>query len=233
MIKLSKEMVTYLRILIVGAGDIGLPVIHYLSERGHLLTVIEKNEERCKHISDHADAAIFKGNGDEKDIWTNLEADKMDALMVLTNNDETNIAVCAMAKRDFGIPFVIARAHQPESIDLMKAAGADIAICPSIETRRLFLNAIESRTVETLYEKANIGFKIVSVMIPQNGVLIGKNMNRLAEPERLRVVSIFRNGSFVFPSESLIFKGGDRVLVLGESETVEQAAEKLREAEIT
>ncbi len=226
-------MVTYLRIMIVGAGDIGLPVIHYLSERGHLLTVIEKDEAKCKHIVDHADAAIFKGNGDEKEIWKNLEADKMDALMVLTNNDETNIAVCEIAKKDFGIPFVIARAHQPESIDLMKAAGADIAICPSVETRRLFLNAIESRTVETLYEKANVGFKIVSVIIPQNGVVIGKNRERLDEPEKLRIASIFRNGAFVFPSESFVFKGGDRVLLLGESETVEKAAEKLREAEVT
>ena len=226
-------MVTYLRILIVGAGDIGLPIIHYLSERGHLLTVIEKNEARCKHIVDHADAAIFKGNGDEKEIWKTLEADKMDALMTLTNNDDINIAICEMAKRDFGIPFVIARAHQPESIDLMKAAGADIAICPSVETRRLFLNAIESRTVETLYEKANVNFKIVSVIIPQNGVVIGKNRDRLDEPEKLRIASIFRNGAFVFPAETFVFKGGDRVLLLGESETVEKTAEKLREAEIT
>ena len=157
----------------------------------------------------------------------------MDALMALTNNDETNIAVCEIAKRDFGIPFVIARAHQPESIDLMKTAGADIAICPSIETRRLFLNAIESRTIETLYEKANVGFKIVSVIIPQNGVVIGKNRDRFDEPEKLRIASIFRNGAFVFPAESFVFKGGDRVLLLGESETVEKAAEKLREAEIT
>jgi trk system potassium uptake protein len=226
-------MVTYLRIMIVGAGDIGLPVIHYLSERGHLLTVIEKSEERCKHIADHADAAIFQGNGDEKEIWKNLEADKMDALMALTNNDKTNIAVCEMAKRDFGIPFVIARAHQPESIDLMKTAGADIAICPSIETRRLFLNAIESRTVETLYEKANVGFKLVAVIIPQNGVVIGKTRDRFDVSEKLRIASVFRNGSFVFPSESFVFKGGDRVLLLGSSDSVEKAAEKLREAEIT
>jgi Trk K+ transport system NAD-binding subunit len=50
-----------LRILIVGAGDVGLPIIHYLSERGHLLTVIEKDENHCKHIVDHSDAAIFFG----------------------------------------------------------------------------------------------------------------------------------------------------------------------------
>jgi len=219
--------------MIVGAGDIGMSIIHYLSERGHLLTVIEKEEKRCKHIVDHADAAIFKGSGDEKEIWKNLEADKMDALMALTNNDKTNIAVCEMAKRDFGIPFVIARAHQPESMVLMKEAGADIAICPSIETRRLFLNAIESRTVETLYEQATIGFKLVMVTLPQNGAVIGKTRDRLDVSEKLSIASVFRNDGFVFPSESFVFKGGDRVLLLGSSDTVEKAAEKLREVEIT
>ena len=219
--------------MIVGAGDIGMPIIHYLSERGHLLTVIEKEEKRCKHIVDHADAAIFKGSGDEREIWKNLEADRMDALMALTNNDKTNIAVCEMAKRDFGIPFVIARAHQPESIVLMKEAGADVAICPSIETRRLFLNAIESRTVETLYEQATMGFKFVMVTLPQNGAVIGKTRDRLDVSEKLRIVSVFRNDGFVFPLESFVFKGGDRVLLLGSSDCVEKAAEKLREVEIT
>ena len=42
-----------------------------------------------------------------------------------------------------------------------------------------------------------------------------------------------RNGDFIFPEDSFIFKGGDSVLLLGEAETVEKAAEKLREAEIT
>lgn len=219
--------------MIVGAGDIGMTIIQYLSERGHLLTVIEKDEKRCKHIVDHADAAIFQGCGDEKEIWKNLEADRMDALMALTNNDKTNITVCEMAKRDFGIPFVIARAHQPESLVLMKEAGADIAICPSIETRRLFLNAIESRIVETLYEQVTIGFKLVMVTLPQNGAVIGKTRDNLDVSEKLRIASVFRNGTFVFPSESFVFKGGDRVLLLGSSDSVEKAAEKLREAEIT
>lgn len=219
--------------MIVGAGDIGMTIIQYLSERGHLLTVIEKDEKRCKHIVDHADAAIFQGCGDEKEIWKNLEADRMDALMALTNNDKTNITVCEMAKRDFGIPFVIARAHQPESLVLMKEAGADIAICPSIETRRLFLNAIESRIVETLYEQVTIGFKLVMVTLPQNGVVIGKTRDNLDVSEKLRIASVFRNGTFVFPSESFVFKGGDKVLLLGSSDSVEKATEKLREAEIT
>jgi len=219
--------------MIIGAGDIGMPIIHYLSERGHLLTVIEKDEKRCKHIADHADAAIFKGNGDDKEIWKSAEADKMDTLMALTNNDKINVVACGMAKRDFGIPFVIARAHQPEYVEKMKEAGADAAFCPSLETRRLFLNAIESRTAETLYEKQRADFKLVMVSIPQNGAIIGKTLDQLNLQERCVVTTVFRNGTFVFPTESFMFKGGDRALVMGSSENVEKIVEKLRNVEIT
>src|SRR3989337_1015340 len=219
--------------MIVGAGDIGMPIIHYLSERGHLLAVIEKDEKRCKHVADHADAAIFKGNGDDQEIWKNAEADKMDALMALTNNDKINVAACRIAKKDFGIPFVIARAHQPEYVEKMKEAGADVALCPSLETRRLFLNAIESRTAETLYEQQTANFKLVMATIPQNGAIIGKTMDQLNLSEKCEVAIVFRNGSFVFPTESFMFKGGDKALLLGAAEQVEKNVDKLRNVEIT
>ncbi len=219
--------------MIIGAGDIGMPIIHYLSERGHLLTVVEKDEKRCKHISSHADAAIFKGNGDDKEIWKCAEADKMDTLMALTNNDKINVAACEMAKREFGIPFVIARAHQPEYVEKMREAGADVALCPSLETRRLFLNAIESRTAETLYEKQRADFKLVLVTIPQNGAIIGKTIEQLGVSEKCEVSTVFRNGTYVFPISSFMFKGGDKALVMGSSDDVEKIVEKLRNVEIT
>lgn len=219
--------------MIIGAGDIGFPLIDYFSEKGHLITVIERDEERCKNIADNADAAIFKGNGDDQELWKNLEADKMDALMTLTNDDKTNFAVCRIAKENYGIPLVIARVNQPQNLSGMKGAGADIAICPSIETRPLFLNAIENENVETLYERAESGFKLVMVAIPQNGQVVGKTIEMINHSGKVQVASVLRNGTYIFPSESLIFRGNDKVLLLGSSMDVGKAAEKFGRVEIT
>ena len=222
-----------MRIMVIGAGDIGMPIIHYLSERGYLLTVIENDEKKCKEIAEHSDAAIFNGSGADPEIWKNIEADKMDALLALTNDDEINLKVCQIAKSQFGIPFVIARAHQPENIDKIKEAGADVAICPSKETRRLFLNALESLTAETLYEHTTADFKIVKVTIPPNGSIIGRTINQLGVGEESRIIGIFRNGELVYPTKSFVFKGKDRVLLSGSLEFVEKIVEKLRDVEIT
>jgi len=222
-----------MRAIIIGAGDIGMPIIHYLAERGHVLAVFEKDEERCKHIANHADAAIFCASGDFQEIWKNAEAEKADLLMALTNDDEVNAEVSRIAKRDYGIPFVVARAHQPENIDKIKEAGADIAICPSQETLRVFLNAIESRAIETLYESQRAKFKIAMVTVPSNGTAIGKNLDQTGISAKCQVANILRNGSFLTPDASFIFKSGDKVVVTGSLDSVERMVEKLRNVEIT
>jgi len=221
-----------MRAIIIGAGDIGMPIIHYLSERGHVLAVFEKDEDRCKHIANHSDAAIFCASGDFHELWKNAEAEKADLLMALTNDDEVNAEVSRIAKRDYGIPFVIARAHQPENIDKIKEAGADIAICPSQETLRVFLNALESRAVETLYESQRAKFKIAIVTVPSNGTAIGKKLGQ-AGFANCEVANVLRNGSFLFPDGSFVFKSGDKVVVTGALDNVEKLVEKLRNVEIT
>jgi len=222
-----------MRAIIVGAGDIGMPIIHYLAERGHVLSVFEKNEERCKHIANHSDAAIFCATGDFQEIWKNAEAEKADLVMALTNDDEVNVEVSRIAKRDYGIPFVIARAHQPENIEKIKEAGADVVICPSKEMRRLFLNAVESMTAETLYENTTEDFKIVKVTIPMNGSMIGKTIEQLGSGKEYRIISIFRNSELVYPTKSFVLKGKDRVLLSGSLGLVEKIVEKLRNVEVT
>lgn len=222
-----------MRILIIGAGDIGKPMTHYLSERGHLVTVVDKDEKKCKEIANHSDAAIFQCSGVDSRVWKSIEADKTDALLALTNDDEINIRVCEIAKKQFGIPFVIARAHQPENMSHMKESGADIVICPSQETLNLFLNALESLTVETLYQDMMTNFKIAKVTIPINGSAIGITANQLGIPENCRIIGIFRNGMLLFPTESFVFKGRDKVLISGSLEFVEEIAEKLTRIEST
>ena len=222
-----------MRAIIVGAGDIGMPVIRYLSKMGHALTVFEKDEERCKQVANHADAAIFCASGDIQQVWKAAEAEKVDLLMALTNDDEVNAEVSRIAKKEYGIPFVIARAHQPDNIDAIKEAGADIAICPSHETLRAFLNALESRVVETLYENQRLKFKVVIVNVPSNGAIIGQNLDQIGVSANCEVSNVLRNSSILSLDESFVFKGGDKVVITGLIDSVEKLVAKLRNVEMT
>lgn len=221
-----------LRILVIGAGDIGMPIIHYLSEKGHILTVIESDEEKCRHIAEHADAAIFKGSGADMKMWRTAKADEMDILLALTNDDEVNMSATWIAKEQYGVPFVIARARQPENIHKMKELGAEIIISPSLETRRLFLNAIEGLAAETLCEYNLADFKSIRVTIPVDGSAIGKTLGQLEIGKSCKAGAVIRNNSYFFPDESFVFLGGDRVILLGDSKCVGKTVEKMKDVQL-
>jgi Trk K+ transport system NAD-binding subunit len=95
------------------------------------------------------------------------------------------------------------------------------------------LNALERLTAETLYENSTSKFKIVMATIPLNGSIIGKNVNELDLPGDCKLSSILRNGTVLFPQKSFVFKGGDKVLLLGVRNSVEKITEKLKAIEVT
>jgi len=154
-------------------------------------------------------------------------------MFILTNDDKINIQVCQIAKSHFGIPFIIARAHQPENIETIKKAGANVVICPSQETYRLFLNALEILNSEILYENRTENFKILKLIVPPNGSIIGKTVDYLGIPEDCRIIGVFRSGQLIYPTKSFIFKGGDKILISGPLNYIEEIAEKIRYIEVT
>jgi len=218
--------------MVVGAGDTGMPLIRHLSERGHILTVVDKSEKNCEEVADCADAAIFQGSGTDSELWNSFGAEKIDALLALTNDDEINAEICRTAKQQYGIPTVIVRVHEPENIPKMKEAGADSTICPAQETTRLFLNALENGTRDTIYELQEADFKVATVTIPVNGSIIGKTIKELDLPEDSRISCVIHNQTPVFPDDSLTLKGGDRVIIMGQTEDVDKIADKIMTEEV-
>jgi trk system potassium uptake protein TrkA len=219
--------------MVIGAGETGMPLIKHLSERGHILTVVDKNEEICEEVSDCADAAIFQGSGTDSELWNSFGAEKMDALLALTNDDEVNAKLCRTAKQQYGIPTVIVRVHEPENVPIMKDAGADVTICPAQETTRLFLNALENGTKDTIYELEEANFKAIAATVPVNGSIIGKTIEKLGLPDNCRISCVIRNQATIFQDDSLTLKGGDRVLILGQVEAVDKIADKIMYEEIS
>ena len=52
-----------MRIVLVGAGEVGYSVAKNLSEDGHNIVVIEENEERANRVDNDLDVIVVRGNG--------------------------------------------------------------------------------------------------------------------------------------------------------------------------
>src|SRR3989441_11203325 len=90
-------------------------LIEYLSSSDeNQLTVIEKKGERCKDVSDKYDAIILNEDGSKLDILKKADASQADLLLAATDDDRVNLVTTRAAKKEFGIPRVIAVAKQPQ-----------------------------------------------------------------------------------------------------------------------
>ncbi|HEX9196509.1 MAG TPA: TrkA family potassium uptake protein [Candidatus Bathyarchaeia archaeon] len=221
-----------MRVLIIGAGRIGMHLIRYISmSDDNQLTVIEKNPERCREVSNVSDATILNEDGSKPDILKKAEASQTDLLLVATSDDRANIAATKHAKNEFGVPRIISVANSPKNKQRLTEAGADIVICPVELALRDFENLLARDRATTLIYRPELDLRVAETTIPLNATLIGKKIHEIKMPDKCRVALVCRDNTYVFPEPELELKSGDRVLLLGDAPSVARTVELLRSNE--
>jgi len=222
-----------MHVVVIGAGHIGMYVIKSLSEKGERITVIDRSEHKCKHVSTTLDAVAFVGSGDDPTVLKSAELDKADVCFIATDNDSVNVSACRIAKKDFAVPYVVALANSPKRKEQLKDADADVVICPVEEAVRLFENVFKTSHVFTLSTSTEDDYKFVRLTIPINASVAGKMVEDLGLLPRCKVGLICRNHGLVFPDEGTQIVVQDQVFLFGAIEAVNDGAKRLTTVETT
>ena len=101
-----------MRIVIVGAGKVGMALTQQLSAE-HRVTVIDQEPQLINNIINVYDVMGICGNGASYEIQMEAEASKAELLIATTSSDEINILACLVAKK-LGVKHTIARIRNPE-----------------------------------------------------------------------------------------------------------------------
>lgn len=100
------------RVVIVGAGQVGLHIMERLSDEGYDIILIDENEEMLSRSRQIADVSTILGNGCNPDIYNQIKLNKKDVFLAVTDSDETNLVACHIAQT-FQCHTKIARVRQP------------------------------------------------------------------------------------------------------------------------
>ena len=221
-----------MRVLIIGAGRIGMHLIKYLSTTDeNQLTVIEKKVDKCKEVSEVSDATILNEDGSNPEILKKAEASQADLLLVATGDDKANLSITRQSKKEFGVPRIISVANSPKNKQRISDAGADIVICPVDLALRDFENLLARDRATTLIYRPELDLRVAEMTVPLNATLIGKRIHEIKMPEKCRVALVTRDNTYIFPDPQLELKSGDKVLLLGDAPSVARTVELLRSNE--
>ncbi|HUH12370.1 MAG TPA: Trk system potassium transporter TrkA, partial [Longimicrobiales bacterium] len=214
-----------MRILIVGAGEVGFHLARRLSEEGQDVVVIESSEERAAYVSEQLDVLTVVGNGASLPILQQAGIARAELVMAVTSRDEVNVLSCLAASR-YEVRFKVARVSNPEyyqedSVLSREHLGIDLLINPERECAWETFQLLSSEAATDLARFADGRLQLIGMRVREGAQVAGKTLAELDQQlagRRYVTVALVREGVTTIPRGASRIEAGDQLFVMAPSQ---------------
>src|SRR5690606_15365487 len=98
-----------MKIIILGAGQVGATLAEHLANENNDITIIDKDPDKLLALQERLDIRTIPGNASFPNLLRRAGAEDADLLIAVTSSDETNMVACQIAFTLFKTPTKIAR----------------------------------------------------------------------------------------------------------------------------
>ena len=209
-----------MRVVIVGAGEVGFNTALMLSREEHDVVLIEQNEALVERAVEQLDVLTIQGNGASPKLLAEARVKSSDLLIATTNSDEVNIIAC-LAARAQRVPRTVARLHNPDYYDPREPLARDMfKIDFVIHTEQMAAEEIRESllvpgaiNVETFAENR---IEVAEVILDTDSPAVGLPVQDINLPEQSLIVGIVRRGEALVPRGGTVLEARDHVFLVGE-----------------
>lgn len=204
-------------IIIIGAGDIGTPLIDIATRFGNEVVVIERDEKRANRAADQFDCLVLNADATTKDTLDDAGAAQADALISTTDQDATNVMTCLLAK-EFEIPAILSVVHNPEHMGLFKQIGVNTMENPQQLIAEYLYRAV-ARPAIVDYMRVGEEAEVFEITVTEGAPIAGKTLQEATQAglvtDDMLVVAIERDGNDhpITPRGKTRIKEGDLLTV--------------------
>ena len=199
-----------MNIMIVGCGRVGSQLAVLLSQEGHNVTIIDKNEDSFKKLGGIFNGVTAVGNAFDEKLLRELKIDKQDAFVSVTSGDNTNLMASQIARKMFNVPRVIARVYDPQKADIYKKFDLDIISGTVLVAAMIRDKIIENRFTGYLVETGELG--VIEIIASKD--LEGKRVSDLNIPDEFSVVVIERKKKVIITETFTKIELDDKIMGL-------------------
>lgn len=202
------------KIMILGGGRIGRETAHILENEKDLeIKLIESNPEKSLKLADELrKTLVIQGDGRDFDLLATEGILETDALVSLTDDEETNILTSLLAKH-LGVSKTIALVNRNEYMPIMAPIGVNAAVNTNIITSNAVLRLIRRGDVVSVASLPGIDAEILEYRVTPNAKITKKPLSKISFPEGAILGGITRNDSVFIPVGSSQIQADDRVVI--------------------
>ncbi len=211
-----------MRVIVVGAGEVGTHVAQLLSREGNDVVVIEANGERVRQIEKLLDVSTVHGSATDPEVMRAAGIGETDLLVAATSIDEVNLIASLIAKLE-GVERRVVRLESPglrgsRARQLHEAVGADLVIDPDDAVAREILDLLAYPGAIEIARLADNELLMIAAKLGPNAPFVGMKLSdigELYEPDwDFIVCTITRDGQTIVPRNDHELQEGDNVRVV-------------------
>lgn len=209
-----------MKIVIAGAGEVGLHLSKLLSYESHDITLIDNNEINLKDGENYLDIKVINGDSSSPSVLNSADVSNADLVIGVTASESINFFTCILSKK-FGAKRTIARLRNTEFIENGNTFDfSSIGIDEVISPENLAANEVKLLVNDSVFTNShdfeNGALKMMAARIHNNAPFIGKTVMEAASVFpgiKFMPIAIERSASrsAIIPRGDTVFKGDDHV----------------------
>ena len=225
-----------MKIIILGAGQVGTSVASNLVKENNDITVVDNNPSALQTISERFDLRTVTGIASHPSVLEKAGAMDAEMILAVTNCDEVNMIACQVAYTLFHTPTKIARIREIEYLKnhplfAQEALPVDVLISPDRLVTEQIKKLIKHPGALQVLDFADGKVQMVVIRASYSGVLKDCSVRNLKEKLKnieYKIAIIYSGGKPIIPNGDTVIKAEDEVFFVSSQKSMNKLLQHIR-----
>jgi len=224
-----------MKIVILGAGQVGSSTAQILAEENHDVSLVDLDGALLDALQDRLDIQTVRGNCMFPEVLAEAGTEDAELIMAVTTSDEVNMVACQIAHTIHKTPNKIARIRAPSflanrEIFNDKSIPIDNIISPEEIVTRQVVRLIEHPGALQVLDFADGKIQLVAIRAEANSPIVNhqiKDLRNHLPGIDSRVAAIYRGDRSVPADGDTVIQADDEVFFVAASENIKEVMREL------
>ena len=204
-----------MRIVIAGAGNVGIHLAKLLAGENQDIVLIDESPEKLARLDSSFDLLTIQESPVSLHGLKEAGAGSADLFVAVTTDESRNI-ISAQLAHYLGAKKTVARINnyeylQAKNMEYFNSIGLDSLIYPDLLAAKDIVNGMKLSWIRQWWEFAGGALVMMGIKLRENAQILNKPLAELGKELPYHIVAILREGVTIIPSGNDTMRAGDLV----------------------
>lgn len=216
-----------MRIMIVGAGEVGRHLCEKLSIEGQEVVLVDEDEAKLRRLERDLNILPVHGSGASMRVLEEAGIARTDLFIAVTDSDEVNLIACILSKQ-YNVQSRIARVRNDDFYSHSgpgpeEALDIDLLISPDLAMAEEILRLSALSDAFDVAEFADGQVELLGYEVYKGNPTVGKSLQQIQamQPQNYFVIAaIIRGPHTIIPRGNDVIEAGDKIYLVARKKDV-------------